>query len=78
MANDSEYGLASGIWTGNIARAHMMARRMESGQVWVNTYRTSGAQVPFGGIKRSGYGRVRGYQSMLEYTYVKNVMVSLD
>ena len=56
----------------------MMARRIESGQVWVNTYRTSGAQVPFGGIKRSGYGRVRGYQSMLEYTYVKNVMVSLE
>ncbi len=78
MANDSDYGLASGIWTGNIARAHLMARRMESGQVWVNTYRTSGAQVPFGGIKRSGYGRVRGYQSMLEYTYVKNVMVSLE
>ncbi len=50
---------------------------MESGQVWVNSYRVSSAQVPFGGIKQSGYGRARGYQSMLEYTYVKNVTVDI-
>jgi aldehyde dehydrogenase (NAD+) len=77
IANDSSYGLASGIWTKDISRAHRMAREMESGQVWVNTYRVSGAQVPFGGVKQSGYGRVRGYHSLLEYTHVKNVMVDI-
>jgi len=77
IANDTEYGLAAGVWTRDIRRAHRMAREIEAGQVWINTYRISGAQVPFGGYKRSGYGRARGYESLLEYTQIKNVMIDL-
>ena len=71
IANDTEYGLAAGVWTGNIARAHRFAKDIEAGQVWINTYRNSGAMVPFGGVKRSGYGRARGYASLLEYTQIQ-------
>ena len=78
IANDTDYGLASGVWTSSIARAHRFARRIEAGQVWINTYRVSGAQVPFGGVKRSGYGRARGFQSLLEYTQVKNIMMDVS
>lgn len=78
IANDTEYGLAAGVWTASISRAHRFARDIEAGQVWINTYRNSGAMVPFGGVKRSGYGRARGYASMLEYTQIKNVMMDVS
>jgi len=78
IANSTQFGLASGVWTSDLRRAHTMARKLRSGVVWVNTYRASSAQGPFGGIKRSGYGRERGFEGMLEFTQVKNVIMDLS
>lgn len=78
IANGTRFGLASGVWTQDLRRAHLMAKEMRSGVVWINTYRTSAAQAPFGGVKQSGFGRERGLEAMLEYTQVKNVMIDLS
>jgi acyl-CoA reductase-like NAD-dependent aldehyde dehydrogenase len=75
IANSVEYGLAAGVWTRDISRAHRVADQLDVGQVWINTYRSSAAQAPFGGTKRSGYGRERGADALSEYTYIQNVMV---
>lgn len=75
IANDTDYGLAAGVWTSNIDRAHRVVERLETGAVWVNTYRSTAAQAPFGGVKRSGYGRERGEEALAEYSYVQNVMI---
>ncbi|TYB69877.1 aldehyde dehydrogenase family protein [Nonomuraea sp. PA05] len=78
IANDSDFGLASGIWTTSLARAHRVAKRLVAGTVWVNTYRASAAQAPFGGTRMSGYGRERGEEAMEEYLRTKNVMIDLS
>ena len=78
IANDTKYGLAAGIWTNNLARAHRVARAIKAGMVWVNTYRTIAPQTPFGGYKLSGYGKERGEEAILEYTQVKNVLMDLS
>lgn len=75
IANGTEFGLAAGVWTNDLGRSHRMTDALEAGVVWVNTYRASGAQAPFGGTKQSGYGRERGEEALHDYTYVKNVMV---
>lgn len=78
MANDSNYGLAAGIWTRDIARAHRVARDVHSGIIWVNTYRVVSAMASIGGYKHSGYGRESGIDSVLAYTERKTVWINLS
>ena len=75
IANDTPYGLASGVWSQNIDRCMRMMRAIRSGVVWVNTYRQAAPQLPFGGMKNSGYGRVRGHAGVLEWLQTKTVFI---
>lgn len=78
LANDSEYGLIAGVWTPDIRRGHRVARKIKAGQVYVNTYGVgAGVEIPFGGYKKSGFGREKGVAGYLEYTQVKNVCVKV-
>lgn len=78
LANNTEFGLASGLWTRDLNRAHRVARDLIAGTVWVNTYRHSAAQAPFGGVKRSGHGRERGLEAVDAYLRTKNVLIDLS
>ncbi|MDE1852624.1 MAG: aldehyde dehydrogenase [Thaumarchaeota archaeon] len=75
IANDTEFGLAAGIWTRDLGRAHRVARALQAGTVWINTYRTISYSVPFGGYKQSGYGRENGMDAMREFLQTKSVWV---
>lgn len=76
IANRSQYGLVSGIWTRDINKAMSLASRMKAGQVYINTYGAGGGvELPFGGYKKSGYGREKGLESLASYTQVKNVCI---
>jgi acyl-CoA reductase-like NAD-dependent aldehyde dehydrogenase len=78
-ANQTIYGLAAGIWTRDVGKAHRLARELQAGTVWINTYNQYDSGSPFGGYKQSGYGRDLGHQAALEkYTQVKSVWVALD
>ncbi len=75
IANGTVYGLAAGVWTADIGRCLTMARRLESGTVWINTYRASSYLSPFGGYKRSGFGRENGLAAIREYVQEKSVWI---
>ena len=76
-ANDSIYGLAAGLWTSDLSRAHRVAGRLKAGQVWVNTFHAFDAGLPFGGYKQSGWGRELGAEALDLYTQVKAVNIAL-
>lgn len=76
MANDSVYGLGSGVFTQNIARAHRVSARIRSGICWINTYRVTSPIAPFGGINQSGYGREGGIQALQDYIRTKTTWIN--
>lgn len=78
LANDTEYGLAAGVWTTNLARAHRVASRLDAGTVWVNTYRAMSPMSPREGFKSSGVGVEHGQETINEYTRLKSVWINTN
>lgn len=76
LANKSQFGLGSGVFTENVARAHRVADRIHSGICWVNTYRAVSPIAPFGGFNQSGYGREAGREAILDYTRTKTTWIN--
>ena len=75
MANGTVYGLAAGVWTADIGRCLTMAKELQAGTVWINTYRVSSPLSPFGGYKRSGFGRESGLLAIGEFVQEKSVWI---
>ena len=77
IANDTDYGLASGIWTTNLSRAHRVASQLKAGSVLINEYMSGDVELPFGGYKNSGYGKEKGIEALHHYAQVKTVRIKL-
>jgi acyl-CoA reductase-like NAD-dependent aldehyde dehydrogenase len=78
IANDTEFGLAAGVWTTNLARAHRAYRSLRAGTVWINTYQEVNAAVPYGGVSQSGHGRTLGEESLGELLQTKSVWMKVS
>jgi phenylacetaldehyde dehydrogenase len=76
-ANETHYGLAAGVWTKDIAKAHRIASELKAGTVWINCYNIFDAALPFGGYKQSGWGREMGHDVLESYTQTKAMVVGL-
>ncbi|MBC45035.1 MAG: betaine-aldehyde dehydrogenase, partial [Thalassospira sp.] len=74
-ANDTEYGLAAGVFTKDLSRGHRVVARLEAGTCWINTYNITPIEMPFGGVKKSGVGRENGRAAIEYYTRIKSVYV---
>ncbi len=77
IANGTDYGLVAGVYTRDLETAHWTADRLSAGQVFVNEWFAGGVETPFGGTKRSGFGREKGQEALLNYVQTKNVAVKL-
>jgi len=78
LANATDYGLVTGVWTRDVRRAHVVAREIAAGQVYVNAYGAGGGvELPFGGYRKSGFGREKGIEGLSSYLQTKNVCVAL-
>jgi acyl-CoA reductase-like NAD-dependent aldehyde dehydrogenase len=77
IANDTQYGLAAGVWTTDLSRAHRASTALRAGTVWVNTYQATNPAVSYGGWKQSGYGRNLGGPTVEEFTQIKSVWMAV-
>jgi aldehyde dehydrogenase (NAD+) len=77
LANDSDYGLTGGVFTADMSRAIRVAEAIEAGQVYINSWSTQSVQMPFGGYKRSGYGREKGIEALNHYSHVKSISMRI-
>jgi len=78
IANGTEYGLVAGIWGRDVGQTHRLAQRVQAGQVFVNCYGAGGGvELPFGGYRKSGFGREKGLDALLSYTQVKNICIRI-